>query len=217
MKKKLLILLGMMMTLLITACSSGTAQNSSSSAAAPSSSEVSPVSSNTESTINKSAGRHKILIAYFSHSGNTRQLANIIQQQTGGDLFEIVPQDPYPADYNQTVERFRRERAENARPAIAGKVDNMADYDTVFIGYPNWGSDMPYVVRTFLEQYDFSGKTVIPFCTNGGGGFGNSVETLKELCPDATVLEGYQVNGRSVSSSSDAVAQWLNGLNLQNE
>lgn len=217
MKKKFLVLLGMMMTLLITACSSGTAQNSSSSAAAPSSSEVPAVSANTESTINESAGGHKILVAYFSRSGNTRELANIIQQQTGGDLFEIVPQDPYPTDYNQTVERFRRERAENARPAIADEVDNMADYDVVFVGYPNWGSDMPHVVRTFLEQYDFSGKTVIPFCTNGGGGFGNSLETLKELCPDSDVLEGYQVNGRSVSSSSDAVAQWINGLGLQNK
>lgn len=215
MKKKFLVLLGTMMTLLITACGSGTAQNSSSSAAPSSSSTVSaaPADSNAE----KNSGSHKILVAYFSRSGNTRELAQMIEQQTGGDLFEIVPQDPYPTDYNQTVERFRRERAENARPAIADNVDNMADYDVVFIGYPNWGSDMPYVVRTFLEQYDFSGKTVIPFCTNGGGGFGSSVETIKELCPDSDILEGYQVNGRSVSSSSGAVAQWLSGLGLQNK
>ena len=215
MKKNFLVLLGMMMTLLITACSSGTAQNSSSSAAPSSSSSVSATPA--DSDAEKDSGNHKILVAYFSHSGNTRELANIIQQQTGGDLFEIVPQDPYPTDYNQTVERFRRERAENARPAIADKVDNMADYDVVFIGYPNWGSDMPHVVRTFLEQYDFSGKTVVPFCTNGGGGFGNSVETLKELCSDADILEGYQVNGRSVSGSSGAVAQWLSGLGLQSK
>ena len=153
-----------------------------------------------------------ILVAYFSRTGNTETVAHEISEQTGGELFEIVPEEPYPDDYDATVERYRQEDAEDARPAIASTVDNMDEYDIVFVGYPNWGSDMPHVVMSFLEQYDFSGKTVIPFCTHGGGGFGRSIQTLEELCPDSTILDGFHVSGSSAENRLDEVAAWLNGL-----
>lgn len=172
------------------------------------------VEAETESESEGQTGR--ILVAYFSRSGNTEIVAQAIQEHTGGDLFEIVPEEPYPEDYDETVERFRRERDEDARPAIASSVEDMDAYDVIFVGYPNWGSDMPHVVRTFLEQYDFAGKTVIPFCTNGGGGFGNSVNTLESLCPDSEIMDGYQVSGSSAANRLDEVTEWLDRLDFEN-
>lgn len=155
-----------------------------------------------------------ILIAYFSRSGNTESVAQEICALTNGELFEIIPEEPYPEDYNETVERFRRERDDDARPALASMVENMDDYDIVFVGYPIWGGDIPYVVRTFLEQYDFAGKTIIPFCTHGGSRFGSSLETLEALCPDAVLAEGYEVYGGSADNASEEVAHWLETLAL---
>lgn len=157
-----------------------------------------------------------ILVTYFSRSGNTEQVADSIVELTGGTLFEIVPEEPYPDDYDETVERFRRERDEDARPAVAGMVENIESYDVIFVGYPIWGGDIPYVVRTFLEQYDLSGKTIVPFCTHGGSRFGSSLSTLAELCPDSTISEGYEVSGSSAGSHLDEVSEWLDGLNLGN-
>ncbi len=159
-----------------------------------------------------SAGEHKALVAYFSHSGHTRALAGVIQKDTGADIFEIRPAEPYPADYNGTVARFQRERAGNIRPALAEEGPDLSGYDVVFIGYPNWGSDMPPVVKTYLSSHDFSGKTVVPFCTNGGGGWGRSVESLKELAPSASVLQGYEMQGGQVDEGR--VADWLRGISL---
>ena len=132
-------------------------------------------------------------------------------------MFEIIPEEPYPEDYNETVERFRRERDDDARPALASIVENMDDYDVVFVGYPIWGGDIPYAVRTFLEQYDFTGKTIVPFCTHGGSRFGSSLETLESLCPDAVIAEGYEVYGGSADNASEEIAHWLETLTLPNE
>lgn len=151
-----------------------------------------------------------MLVAYFSRTGNTAAVANEIAAYTGADLFKIVPEDPYPEDYNETVERFRREREEDARPAVADEVENMADYDVLFVGYPIWGSTMPHVVRTFLESYDLSGKTIIPFCTSGGSGLSGSISILRELCPDSTLLDGFEGSG-SDPADTDA---WIDSLNL---
>lgn len=157
----------------------------------------------------------KILIAYFSRTGNTEELAEEIQLRTGGELFEIVPVEPYPEDYDETVERFRREREENARPAIAENVEDMDSYEVVFVGFPNWGDDMPHIVYTFLEQYDFTGKTVIPFCTNGGGGFGNSLAGLQTACPDAEIAEGFECSGSRVQEETEAIEAWIALLGLE--
>ena len=155
-----------------------------------------------------------ILIAYFSWSGNTRQVAQEIQQQTNGNLFELTLVDPYPEDYNETGERWRREQSENARPELASKVENMDDYGIVFLGYPIWSSTLPSPNRTFLEQYDFSGKTIIPFCTHGGSRFGSSVSVIEELAPGATIAEGYETSGRSAGNCTDEVTHWLQELGI---
>lgn len=200
MKRKIFLVLTMLMALLAAACGS----------AAPAGNN----SSDNNANASQAASQSKILVAYFSHSGNTKALAQIIQRHTGGDLFEIVPSEPYPDSYNQVVERFKRERAADARPAIAGSVSDMANYDVVFVGYPNWGSDMPHIVIGFLEQYNLSGKTIVPFCTNGGGGFGNSLETLRRLCPNSKILDGYEINGRSAAGSDSSVARWLGEIGM---
>jgi flavodoxin len=151
----------------------------------------------------------KTLIAYFSWGGNTREVAKQIQQQTGGDLFEITTLNPYPTDYNECVAQAKKEQQADARPPLAAEVKDMAIYDVVFVGYPNWWGTMPMALFTFLEKYDMRGKTVIPFCTHGSGRWGRSVSDLKKLCPGATLLEGFAVSGNMVRRSKDDVVQWL--------
>ncbi|MDR3129872.1 MAG: hypothetical protein LBU03_06525 [Tannerellaceae bacterium] len=155
----------------------------------------------------------KILIAYFSWSGNTREMAKQIQQQTGGDLFEIKTMKPYPSDYNECVDVAKKEQQANARPPLAAEVKDMATYDVVFIGHPKWCGTMPQPLFTFLEKYDLNGKTVIQFCTYGAmysaGGWGDSEEDLKKLCPNATILEGLAIKGSTVKDSKDDVVKWL--------
>lgn len=155
-----------------------------------------------------------ILIAYFSWSGNTEQVAQEIQSQTGGDLFEIVPAEPYPDDFDETADRWHEERDSDARPAISGQIEDMSNYDIIFLGYPIWSSDLPTVNRTFLEQYDFAGKTIIPFCTHGGSSFGNSTNRIAELAPEAEVLDGYETYGTDVADCADEVAKWISDLGL---
>lgn len=159
-----------------------------------------------------SMGEHKALVAYFSRTGHTRALAEVIRKETGADIFEIRPAEPYPEDYQGTVARFQRERARHIRPALAGEGPDLSGYDVVFVGYPNWGSDMPPVVKTYLSEHDLSGKKVVPFCTHGGGGWGRSVESLKELEPSAEVLPGYEMQGGQVDEGR--AADWLRRIGL---
>ena len=160
------------------------------------------------------SGGQRILVSYFSRSGNTEKVAQEIEKQTGGTLFEIIPEEPYPDDYDETVERFRREREEDARPEVAGTVEDMDSYDIIFVGFPIWGGDIPYVVRTFLEQYDLDGKTVVPFCTHGGSRFGSSLGTLEGLCPDSEILEGYEVSGSLSGNVAEDVSDWLREIEI---
>lgn len=171
-------------------------------------------SSETESEVPDMTDTNKILVAYFSRTGNTRALAEEIAGQTGAEVFEIIPSEPYPDGYDATVERFRKEQAENARPAIASEVANTEQFTTVFIGFPNWGDDMPHIVYTFLEQYDLSGKTVVPFCTNGGGGFGNSLDGLKRTCPDSIVADGFECSGSRADRQRENVSKWLTEIGV---
>jgi flavodoxin len=160
----------------------------------------------------------KTLIAYFSWGGNTREMAKQIQQQTGGDLFEIKTVKPYPTDYNECVDVARKEYQAHTRPALADSVRNMADYDVVFVGHPKWCGTMPMALFTFLEKYDMSGKTVVQFCTYGAvysaGGWGDSEKDLKKLCSTATLLEGLAIKGSTVKSSKDDVVQWLQKIGI---
>ena len=156
----------------------------------------------------------KVLVAYFSWSGNTEALANEIAGQLGADLFAIEPETPYTDDYNTLLDVAQQEQRDNARPALAATVENWDEYDTVFVGYPNWWSDAPMVVLSFLESYDCSGKTIVPFCTNGGGGFGNSLNSIAASAAGANIAEGFQINGNRAANAAGDVTAWLAELGL---
>ena len=151
----------------------------------------------------------KTLVAYFSASGQTAKLAKTLAGVTGGDLFEIAPETAYTAADLDWMDKKSRSTIEmkdpKSRPAIAGKVADMAQYDTVFVGFPIWWYQAPRIIETFLESYDFSGKTVIPFATSGGSGMGKTAQILSRICPDATVRTGKRF---SSSVSEKALAAW---------
>ena len=156
----------------------------------------------------------KILIAYYSRTGNTRTVAEYIHQTVGGDLFEIKPARVYPADYRATTEVAREELDTNARPGLASNVNDMSRYDTIFLGYPIWWGTMPMFFFTFLESHELAGKTIIPFCTHGGGGLGRSVTDIQKLCPNSTVLDVLSINGSSASRSQNEVTAWLRRIGV---
>lgn len=158
--------------------------------------------------------KSKILVAYFSHSGNTRVIAEKIRENTGGDLFEIATVEPYPREYNAVVELASREQTANSRPKLTAKVEAMASYDVVCIGFPNWWGTMPMAVFNFLEQYDFSGKKILPFCTHEGSGLGRSASDIARLCSGATVLKGLAIRGSRVKTAGPEVDQWLRTAEL---
>jgi flavodoxin len=139
-------------------------------------------------------GESKILVAYFSWSGNSRALAGQVAETTGGKLFEIKTVTPYPDNYDECINVAKQEQNKNARPAISGSVTDMEQYDTVFLCYPNWWGTLPMGVFTFLEAYDFSGKTMYPLVTHGGSRFGRSLDDIKKLCPQAILGEGLSVS-----------------------
>lgn len=155
-----------------------------------------------------------ILVAYFSRSGNTEYLANMIHNLSGGDLFEIEPVEPYSDDYNETVARFRRERSDDIHPPLRRRVSGMENYRVIFIGYPNWGSDIPPAIRSFIDENNLAGKTIIPFCTHGGGGFGRSVRSIQNACPDSVFAEGFECSGNGVRRMSARVSVWISSLGL---
>lgn len=172
-------------------------------------------SSAAESETQPAAGKGgKALVVYFSWSGNTENVANAIAAQTGADIFEIVPEEPYSDDYNALLDIAAKEKESGARPAIAGSVEDMAQYDIIYVGYPNWWSDMPMILYTFFDSYDLSGKAIAPFCTSGGSGLSNTVNSIKGLEPDADVLEGLHIGSSSASDPEKAVSGWLgeNGM-----
>lgn len=159
----------------------------------------------------------KILIAYFSWGGNTRGVAEEIRSQTGADLFEITPVTPYSSDYNTVLEEAQHDQNIQARPELADHVENMEDYDIVILGYPNWWASIPMPIASFLEEYDFSGKTILPFCSHGGGRFGQSLTAIAKLAPDAEIGPGLSVHYSGGSTLPQDVADWLeqtgNGAN----
>ena len=157
----------------------------------------------------------KILVAYFSASGETAKLAKTVAEATGGDLFEIQPEAAYTsADLNWNDKRSRSTvemNDESSRPAIADEVADMEQYDTVFVGFPIWWYQAPRIIETFLESYDFSGKTVIPCATSGGSGMGKTAEILKASCPGAAVDTGKRLSSRESAAS---VRKWVESLGI---
>lgn len=158
--------------------------------------------------------KKKILVAYFSHTGNTREIANQIRNRAGGDIFEIKTVVPYTNEYDALTKQARRELDSDFRPELQSRVENIDSYDVIFIGYPNWWGTYPMAVKTFLSEYDFSEKTIIPFCTHEGSMLGRSVSDLKGMCPKSTILEGLEVRGSSVKTAQDKVASWLKKLDF---
>ena len=220
MKKAIAILLSLTMILGLTACG-----NSASKTKQPSTedtfveskadTESAETSTNMENTDNQDAQEHKILVAYFSATGTTKGVAEHIANGLNADIYEIVPEDPYTdadLNYNDNNSRTTIEMNDpNARPVISGSVENMEQYDTVFIGYPIWWGEAPRIVSTFVESYDFSGKTIVPFCTSGGSDMGSSAASLEQLTNGDTWLDGRRLNG---SDSQDTVMEWVNSLDL---
>ena len=175
----------------------------------------------------ENTSNNKVLTVYFSWAsnvennnvdgissasivdGNYHIVADYVQKATNSDVFEIKTQESYPVDYNQTVNIASEEKKENKRPVITNHIDNIDDYDTVVLIYPNWWGTYPMAVASFLEEYDFTNKTILPICTNEGSGMGTSEKDLSTLLPNAQVKEGLAISGGSVENSENEVTQWL--------
>lgn len=234
MKKIMLSLMALIVAAVLAACGNNSSQagdrssasmnNDSRSKAQPAPAAVSP-------------GAGKSLVVYFSMPetadprnmtreeanstvvidgkvmGNTQYVAVVIQEKTGADIFRIEPETPYPLDHKTLVQQAKTEQNQNFRPVIKENVANMAQYDTVFIGYPNWWGDMPMILYTFLESYDLSGKTVIPFNTHGGSRFSGTIGTIQKLQPNAVVINnGYTVSRDDVQEAEPDITNWLRKL-----
>ena len=196
-------------------------------------------SSAPDTDVSESSGGNNILIAYFTMPedvdtegvdaiagasivvdegkimGNVEYIASIIQDTVGGDLFQIETVEQYPLDHDPLVDQAAQEQGEDARPELSTHIENLEQYDTIFLGYPNWWGDMPQALYAFLEEYDFSGKTIIPFCPHGGSGFSRTESTIAELQPGATVSEnGLEISRNDVAGSRDQVVQWAAGFGL---
>lgn len=189
-----------------------------------------------ETVNSETTGNSNILIAYFGVQetdgtdtvagasrvavdgevlGNNQYIAQIIQQETGGDLFAIETVQEYPGTHEALLEFAYEELQAQARPELALQIENLDSYDTIFLGYPNWNADLPMPMYTFLEEYDLSGKTIIPFTTHGGSGFSSTIQTIESLQPNAAVSEnGLSISRNSVAGAKNDVINWVAGLNL---
>lgn len=170
----------------------------------------------------------KSLIAYYSREGNnyvngrivnlpvgnTEVAAKMIQNITGSELFRINTIKKYPADYTETTKVAQQELRDNARPELSEYLENIDDYEVIILGYPNWWGTMPMPVFTFLEKYDFTGKTILPFCTHEGSGMGRSESDIKKLCPNSKVLKGLAIRGGNVNNSEKDIVNWLENINI---
>lgn len=201
MKKIVMLLLSFVMVISLTACGS---TGSTASSQKPSSAAA----SNEQVKEKVADGNHKVLVAYFSKTGNTEKAAQEIHNLVGGDIIKIEPVKTYPDDYTATTDIGKKEKAENARPEVKTKVANMADYDVVFIGYPIWWGTAPMAVFTFMEGYDFSGKTVIPFCTSGGSSIEGSMADMRQLTGKGTLVNGFNCNDAS------GIKPWLTRIGM---
>ena len=236
MKKNVALLMAVCLIMSLAACSQSDQNTEESSSTVSDDSGNSPEDNSNSEAENKT---EKILIAYFSYgenadlpdgvdasasasiqlldgkiTGNTGLVANYIQKATGGDLFSIRTVKAYSDDYNTVIEEGQAEKNNNEKPELSSHIDNLDDYNTVFIGFPNWWYGMPMVMYSFLDEYDFSGKTIVPFCTSGGSGFSDAISEIKEAEPNATVLDGLHISGSGASRSESEVSEWVNGLYL---
>ena len=219
MKKALSLIIFVAMLFTMTACGATADNSSQSPSEVPSESNVPSSSSESEEPATQSEDAtqtddNNILVVYFSHTGNTETIASMVSDYTGGSLFEVKTVEVYPDDYDVLVDIAREEQDNNARPELSTHVENMDDYDVIFLGYPNWWGTIPMPMFTFLEEYNFAGKTIIPFCTHEGSALGRSENDIEQLCPDATLLQGLAIRGSSVDGAESDVQSWIDDLNL---
>ena len=244
MKRILPAFLAVILALALTGCASGApAASPGPSAADPAPTQAAPTPTQTaqptDAPAEGAAAGSSILIAYFTMPedvdpagadavsgasivvrdgeilGNVEYMAQTIQQAVGGDLLRIETVEEYPLEHEALVDFAAEEQEAGARPALATQIENLEQYDTIFLGYPNWWGDMPQALYTFLESYDLSGKTIIPFCPHGGSGFSRTQSTIAELQPNATVREdGLTLSRNDVADSAEQVTAWAQGLGL---
>jgi len=178
----------------------------------------------------QSMASKKILIVYLSRTNNTRAIAEIIQRNVGGTLVSLELVTPYPADYRATVQQVVKENEAGYLPPLKTKIDSIRNYDIIFVGFPTWDMKIPPPMKSFLKQYDLSGKTIIPFNTNAGYGVGSGFQTVKELCPQSRVLEGFSITGGierdsvyfiikgdKAKKAEAEVKKWLDRIKLSKE
>ena len=244
MKRILPAFLAVILALALTGCAGGApAASPGPSAADPAPTQAAPAPTQTaqpaEEPAAGAAAGSSILIAYFTMPedvdpagadavagasivvrdgeilGNVEYMAQTIQQAVGGDLLRIETVEEYPLEHEALVDFAAEEQEAGARPELATQIENLGQYDTIFLGYPNWWGDMPQALYTFLESYDLSGKTIIPFCPHGGSGFSRTQSTIAELQPEATVREdGLTLSRNDVADSAEQVTAWAQGLGL---
>ena len=158
---------------------------------------------------------NKILTAYYSHSGNTGEIASYIQKQTDGALFEIIPAVPFPTGYNDIVRQAKIEIQSGKKPELKTKINDTESYDIIFVGSPNWWGTIAPPVAAFLSEHDFSAKTIVPFCTHGGGGYGSIFKDISLLCPNSNVLNGFDVFDRGNGNFSEKITLWLSEIGIK--
>lgn len=219
MKKAISIFTAVFMAFSLSACGNNSGNSDTASAANnivsdTNAAEITDTKSDTETQKDQpdNGGNSDILIVYFSETGNTEILAELIHEQVGGDMFRIEPVTPYPQG-EELFDYTKAEQDNDERPEISGSVENMEQYDTVFIGYPIWWYEVPQIIKTFLDDYDLSGKKVIPFNTHEGSRDGGTYDYIAEQEPDADVLEGLPIRGGDMQKDqSETVKNWLEGL-----
>jgi len=155
-----------------------------------------------------------ILVVYFPRSGNTRKIANLILQEVGGTIHEIRPEVPYPNSYDAVLDQAQKEIQAGYKPALQSTLDHIESYDMVFVGSPNWWSTIAPPVATFLSEYDLSGKTIVPFCTHGGGGLGRIGRDIAKLCPQSTILSSFEIYGGGTGNAQAKVSAWLSKVGM---
>lgn len=224
---------------MFTGCGSSSAKNNQTTKndSAEKSSDINSSSNAVTEAVQNNTDNENILIAYFSVPenvdtdgidansgasivvknkdvlGNMQYMAMTIQEAIGGELFRIETKEKYPLEHETLVNQAKEEQNEEVRPELATHIENVEQYDIIFLGYPNWWGDMPQPLYTFLEEYDFSGKTIIPFNSHGGSGFSNTIEEIKKLQPNATVRDdGLSISRNDVADSEQEITDWAKGL-----
>lgn len=237
MKKRTFFIVLSVLVLMLTACGSNSNSKTAYGVITQKQSNIednSNSNSNDDANQNEGVQKSNILIAYFTVPetdgvdavasasrvvtadgllGNTQFIATEIQKNLGGELFAIETEQEYPGTHDKLLDFAYNEKSDNARPKLATHIDNLDDYDYIFVGYPNWNADLPMPLYSFFEEYDFSGKTIIPFVTHGGSGFSGTINTIKKLEPDATVIEsGLSISRNNVSKAQSDIKQWTDSL-----